>query len=102
MKKLIAALCIALAPVIAACSSPPKSGTVTEKQYKAPFDYTFYQPIMSCGKYGCTTIGFIPIPMHEGPHWWVHLQDDKDPKHTGWVEVDQTTYNREEVGAHYP
>ena len=96
MRRGIAALLLAvgLGLGLAACSSGPTSGVVTEKLYTPAESYTLYIP-MPCGK-GC----FIIVPIHEDdpPTWSLQL---KDHGQTGWVNVDQQTYDDIQVGAYY-
>jgi len=100
IRKLIAL--VALVFVLAACSSPPTSGTVEAKRYEA--SYTYYIPtciayttisgIMSCSIY-------MPFPMTEPEHWQLQLHNQESDK-TGWRDVDPTTYRQYQTGDDYP
>jgi hypothetical protein len=100
------------------CSKPPTSGTVTEVQYDDPDIWTTLEPTymtlcqpvittfngrtstsVQCGQ---NIVGWHNERHYDGPHWRLKLQDDKDPKHTGWVEVSENVFVKYYVGGHYP
>lgn len=103
-------LALSLVMFVAACSDPPKSGYVVQKNYDDPDDWMYMQPIYSSMCSGnpptCTQFltGFIPIYGHDGPHWEFRVKDDADPKGKkhGWVEIDQASYDQYEIGMHWP
>ncbi|WP_434315879.1 hypothetical protein [Leifsonia sp. P73] len=68
------------------------SGTITRKEYRPAYETS----VLTCGaygKYGCTL--WIPIPEHEPASYRLDIRNgDK----SGWVDVDQTTYDQEKVG----
>lgn len=126
MKKLLVPLVLA-AGFLAACSDPPpQSGYVVEKQYDDPDTWIYNQPIYNeqCRPVTQTTSStvngqtttrtyttmqcrsvfshYVPIPMHDGPHWHLKIRDDKDPKHVGRISVSQTDFDRYAVGDHWP
>ena len=108
---------------VAACSSPPTSGTVYQKPYAGPG--WWYST--DCGMYGSVTrtrstaytsggrtyyrsetytdhpcVMWVQHAHPTPPSWELCLRDDADSKHTGCFDVPEATWNRYEVGGHYP
>lgn len=107
--------------LLAGCGDPPpESGTVVQKVYDDPDDWTVrvddyaygcqyeygYNP--SSGKFELANIckdrvvGSHRERRHDGPHWEFRVRDDKDPKHHAWVEVGPDIYAAIDVGGHWP
>lgn len=80
---------------LAGCS-PISAGHITNKVYEAPYDYLTY----SCASYnkdGFCTVN-IPIWHHVDAQYRFDLeQADK----TGWVYVNEPTFNSYEIGDFY-
>jgi len=94
-----AALLAALA--LAGCGSDIDSGYVTKKIYEREWVETQYDRV--CTAYGtngmCKTWINMPRTINHPPQWRLDLkQGDK----TGYVYVAQLTFDRYQVGDHYP
>lgn len=123
MKKVLVLAVAGLALGLAACSQPPTSGTVTRKPY-APVGWWYST---DCGAYGSVTrtrmtsytsggrtyyrsetytehpcIMWVQNAHRTPPNWELCLRADDDPSHTGCFDVPESTWNRYEVGSHYP
>lgn len=123
MKKFMMAAGLAL--TVAACSSPPESGTV----YKRPYSPVGYWYSSECGQYVTVTrfrtvttydargrsngartdsyterqcVMWLQVAHPTPPSWSLCLRDDKDSKRTGCFDVPESTWQRYEVGSHYP
>lgn len=101
-----AALALAL---LAGCGRPaPTAGVVVEKQHVPARDWTDNVPIYTTLCAGKPLIchpllvGFVPVQRHEAEYWRLELRDDSDPEHLGWVDVPSQTYDRYDIGGHYP
>jgi hypothetical protein len=90
---------VGAALVLSGCSSI-HAGKITNKHYEPPstwvtMDCKMYRTdskgVMTCAYYGPTT-------HYSGPDWRFDLQDGEK---TGWVHVDETTYNQYAVGDWY-
>jgi hypothetical protein len=118
-----------LAPLAACSDPPPESGIVVAREYDDPdqwtesvADYAYlprpytrtsynYSSACKCSQ-AQTTSGvemvYTVVSWHnenrsDGPHWKLKIQDDKDPKNLGWVEVTQQDYdNKYMQGYHWP
>lgn len=107
MKRILALLALAISGFIIGCGGI-ESGTVVGKEYDDPDSWVYMSPIWvpgTCSGTGTTRTctpstltGYIPIPMHDGPHWRLKLRDG-DKK--GRVSVDQETWNHVEIGQHW-
>lgn len=106
---------VLLALLLGACGGGIHEGTVIGRSYDDPDDWLYLQPIphTMCFPEGkvtscTTTYTFIPIPMHDGPHWFLKLEkctvgdgDTRDCEH-GDIEVTEQTYNTVRDGDYYP
>jgi len=88
---------LALVPVLAvltlaltACGAP-SHGIIHDKQYNPAY---YYNMCIAQPKGGC-----IYVPEYEPASWEFDLYASKDDH--GWVDVDETTYNRYGVGDYY-
>jgi hypothetical protein len=120
-KIVIAAVAAGLALGLAACSSPPTSGTV----YKRPWQSAGFWYSTDCAAYHTVTktrvrtsydgkssrvetyaetncILWVQHAHPTPPSWSLCLRADDDPKHTGCLDVPESTWSRYEIGSHYP
>lgn len=86
---------ILAASVLTACSSI-SSGTITSKRYEPGYYYTT-EVCTSYGKYGCQM--YVPMQEYQPAEYRLNLEQAGK---TGWVDVDQSTYDRARVGSLYP
>lgn len=120
-----AAVVAALAVGAAACSSPPESGTV----YRKPYAGVGWWYSTDCGNYATITrsrtvttydykgrangvrtqyytetrcIMWVQHAHQTPPSWELCIRDDEDSKHEGCFDVPESTWNRYEIGSHYP
>jgi hypothetical protein len=103
IKKAIAVGVAALA--LAGCSTI-KSGTVTDKDYTAPWVQIMPGTSGRQECYGtgttrtCTYIPGTPsYPVYHSADWELRLKNSREE---GWREVSESEYNRYEVGQQYP
>lgn len=94
----LASLCAAalLSLSIMACSSGLNHGTITGKQYDAPYSYVSDR-CAYWGKYGCKF--WLPVVVDVPGQYVLNL---KDGKQTGSTTVDEYTWDRAKVGEKYP
>lgn len=85
--------------LLAACGARIRAGYVLAKDYRPPSSWTSMECVARNVKTGGCLIQ-MPVTHAEPPHWRLRLKDDQG--HEGWTDVDQPTWNRVEVGAHYP
>lgn len=96
MKRVISVIATAiLVLAISACSSID-SGKITSKHSSPGYTYIQQQCIVA-PKGGCS--GFVPIIITVPPSWTFELEENKE---TGWVTVDNKTFDNYEVGDIYP
>lgn len=95
MRKRLMALAsvLGLSVMLAACAPPVTHGNVTDKSYTAAYSYTYEQLV--------SVKPFIEIPeTHFQPEQWqLELQQTK--LLSGWIEVDEYTYDHTKIGQHY-
>lgn len=98
MRRVLAAVLVAVA--LTACQDPPSSGTVTDKHYEPESSYM----TMQCFSYNTNGTCAMNMPVWHTvpPEWMLKVQSDTDPDHVGWVSVDPGTFDRYQVGWHYP
>lgn len=114
MTKVIAGLLLSLFALVllAACTPPLTRGYVYDKQYQPA--YTTYIPgysTKSCSKIGKSTSCYTyyhpsVVDWHPAEYYLKitscsSLQTDGQCQ-TGWVDVDQATYDSTRVGSYYP
>lgn len=81
--------------VLAGCGDGIRTGIVTSKDHSPAQDIPRVQCIV-VGKNPCVPVTVVD---HYNENWRLNLRDgDK----AGWVDVDQATYGRYDVGGHYP
>ena len=115
--KRISALAVAVA-LLVACGKAPDQGYVRQKNFEPAHNESRTRQVYdgeTCtqsppigkmpGSRNCTPVyhtewyeEFVPAK------WELKLEDCKKPDdcESGWKPVDETTYNRYEVGQHYP
>ena len=76
-------------------------GVVIDHAYRAPYTSTWFMPI-STGK----SVVLIPEMTYHPANWQLELKDCSQkpangPCPTGWVDVDQQTYDSTSIGASY-
>lgn len=106
---------------LSSCGSEIKAGTIVDKSYDDPDEWIYMAPIPheSCSmqydsysrstRQSCTTYyTYIPVPMHDGPHWFVKIEancrtDDKGKKKCDHAtkEVSESTWNSTKFGDWY-
>lgn len=119
MRAILSLLVVAL--FLSSCGDSIKAGTVVDKLYDDPDDWIVIRPIPheSCStvydsyshssRQSCTTYyTYIPVPMHDGPHWFVKIEancrtDDKGKKKCDHAtkEVSESTWNATKFGDWY-
>lgn len=124
MRRVVIALAVAGA-LLAACSEPPRSGTI----YKMPYQGESYWYSSHCGMYNTVTRSrYVATYDSKGrqsggrwqtyteqvcimhvqdthvvpPVWQICVQADDDPKHKGCFEVPRSTWEQYHNGYHYP
>jgi predicted small lipoprotein YifL len=126
MKRLMSGAAVLAALVMLTACGAPTSGDVVEKKYTPEKEWTETVPdydtkTYSCTKYktksktvnGKTTTEQVPysatctkrvrdgydeVERYEPEEYLLKIQDGED---TGWVEVDEGTYNEASVGDYY-
>ena len=94
MKKKLAALAaLMLAAALISGCSPISTGTITKKSADAGYFYTS----TTCHTSGKTTY-CVPSTYWVPPKWTFDLRNGEK---TGWVDVDEDTFNAYEVGEVY-
>jgi hypothetical protein len=125
VRKIVAMVAAGLALGLTACSSPPTSGTVYLRPYSPPgFWYstrcamhntvTKSRMVKTYDARGrvngyrsesyseSTCIMWVQDAHPTAPNWSICLQADDDPKRKGCFNVPESTWQRYEIGAHYP
>lgn len=95
---------IVIAAVTLAGCSAISSGRVTEKEHTDAYYTTeMYCAYWKTGKNESGCGMWLPRQVYHDPTWTFDLSaEDKDGKtQTGWVRVDESTYNAYEVGDYY-
>lgn len=86
-------LAVAVIAFLAGCSSI-QSGTITSKDHRGAFTTT-----------SCTMVGKVLVctPIFHPATWWFNIQgpDQNGETQTGYVYVDEPTWNAYEVGDYY-
>lgn len=88
---------LALLAVLAGCGDGINTGYITKRTYTPAHDDMHFQ----CAAYDARGICTVQMPVwdHYDAEWRFDLREgDK----TGWVTVDEKTFGRYDVGAHYP
>lgn len=98
-KAFLAVPMIAGAVALSACGSSLDHGVITGKHVSPEYWYTTTY-CASYGKYGCRL--WLPLPEHQPAQYVLDLRDPKNPKTTGSVDVDQSTWDAAKVGGMYP
>lgn len=111
MKKLLLPLLL-LSLLLVACDPPLTRGYVYDKQYQP--SYTYYHAgysTRSCTKVGksqsCYTYYHPAYVSYYPAEYWLKLTSCSDLEttsecRTGWVEVDEGTYDNTRIGSYYP
>jgi hypothetical protein len=125
VKKIMITALAGLTLGLAACSGPPESGTVFKRPYSPPgFWYstdcamyntvTRYRTVTTYDARGrangsrtesysqSVCIMWVQNAHPTRPSWSICLRDDKDSQRTGCFDVPEVTWQRYEVGSHYP
>ena len=95
MKKALALPVLILAFVLSACSSI-STGYVTSKEHHESYTYMTMQCSYFNSKGICQSWIYL---QHVMPEEWVLKLKDGDK--TGWVDVNQSTYDKYEVGERF-
>ena len=104
MKKLLATAALIAVLVLSACSAI-SSGYITKKNHtEGYYRYEQYCAVYTYDEDGygrCSLYGTRPVWVD--PTWSFEIQDQNDDYETvtGWVSVDEETYNSYEVGDYY-
>lgn len=105
--------------LLAACGTPPTSGTVTYRQYSAPYSYittpctlwatrTYTTTVYSNGRVSTVTRTSSYCAAHTVHYnhmpavWGLCLRHDKQGESDGCFDVDRSVYDRYPEGVHYP
>ena len=84
-----------------ACEKTMESGYITKKVYEKAWTETQYT--QTCGSYGangvCSTWIQIPHTIYHPEEWKFELKEGKE---TGVAYVPAATWDRYQVGQHYP
>lgn len=96
MRKIVYALGLGLAMLIITGCSAISTGHITDKVYTAPYDYISYQ-CYSYDKSGFCTVN-MPIMHHVEAQYRFDLAQADE---TGWVHVNEATFNKYEIGDYY-
>lgn len=75
---------------------PPESGYVLKKNYYQPYWTT------QCMSYDDKGYCRSSVPLYHDARYCLYLQDDQDKEKKGDRCVDQNTYEKYDVGSHYP
>lgn len=116
MRRTIAVVGVALLGLGFLTGCTPSAGTVIAREYDDPDTWMANEPIEHYGclyEYGYNwqtgkyeyanickyrTVGYRLVERTDEAHWKVKISDGED---SGWVEVDEDTYNRLTVGTYY-
>jgi len=92
---------VAVGLALALDEPPPSSGYVTEKKYTPQSQWVEYVCTVRDASSGMCIM--TTAVTHTRPEvWQLCLRADDDPRRTGCLDVPDRTWDRYEVGQHYP
>lgn len=94
MRRITAATLLTATLLLAGCSNPPTTGTVTDKRYTPAHSQTHTW----CHPVGKVTVCEPRIDFYPDT-WELCITNSNE---TGWRTVDHVEYDRYAIGDHYP